>query len=179
MTNNCFHFSVVKLYVRDGQISTSVFIKDTDKGLYCSYLSHTLPQYKRSIIKDLVHRALKLCSSYKEVDVEMSRLKQVFVNNEYPLSIIDKVINNTLNRFFERNERDSPSSQIEFFVNLTNFSSFNTDTKTLKTFCKNYVKTKENISLKISTYYKPHKLSSCFPIRPAKPTNLRSNVLRM
>ena len=56
-------------------------------------------------------------------------------------------------------------------------SSFNTDTKTLKTLCKNHVKTKENISLKLSTYYKPHKLSSCFPIRPAKPTNLRSNVV--
>ena len=95
MTDNCFHFLDVKLYVRDGQISTSVFIKDTDKGLYCSYLSHTLSQYKRSIIKTLVHRALKLCSSWKEVDVEMGRFKQVFVNNEYSLSIIDKVINNT------------------------------------------------------------------------------------
>ena len=63
------------------------------------------------------------------VDVEMGRLKQVFVNNEYPLSIIDKVINNTLNRFFERNERDTPASQLEFFVNLTNLSSFNTDTQ--------------------------------------------------
>ena len=90
MTDNCFHFLDVKLYVRDGQISTFVFIKDTDKGLYCSYLSHTLPQYnKRSIIKTLVHRAWKLCSSWKEVDVEMGRLKQVFVNNEYPLAIID------------------------------------------------------------------------------------------
>ena len=84
MTDNCFHFLDVKLYVRDGQISTSVFIKDTDKGLYCSYLSHMLPQYKRSIIKTLVHRALKLCSSWKEVDVEMGRLKQVFVNNNIP-----------------------------------------------------------------------------------------------
>ena len=59
----------------------------------------------------------------------------------------------------------------------SNMSSFNTDTNTLKTLCKNHVKTKENISLKISTYYKPQKLSSCFPIRPAKPTNLRSNVV--
>ena len=93
MTDNCFNFLDVKLYMRDGQISTFVFIKDTDKGLYCSYLYvYTLPQYnKRSIIiiKTLVHRALKLCSSWKEVDVEMGRLKQVFVNNEYPLAIID------------------------------------------------------------------------------------------
>ena len=68
--------------------------------------------------------------------MEMDRFKQVFVNNEYPLAIINKVINSTLNRVFERNERDTHASQLEFFVNLTNLSSFNTDTKTLKPFAK-------------------------------------------
>ena len=51
-----------------------------------------------------------LCSSWKEVDVEMGRFKQVFVNNENPLAIINKVINSTLNRVFERNERDTHAS---------------------------------------------------------------------
>ena len=44
----------------------------------------------------------------------MCRLKQVFVNNEYRLAIIDKIINSALNRFFERNERDTTACQLEF-----------------------------------------------------------------
>ena len=130
------------------------------KGSTAAYLSHKLPQNKRSIIKTLVHRAFKLCSSWKEVD----RLKQVFENKEYPLAIIDKVTNISLNRYFEHNERDTPASQLEFFVYLTNLSSFNTDTKTLKTLCKNHIKMKENISLKIFTHYKPHKINNYYPL---------------
>ena len=53
--------------------------------------------------------------------MEMGRLKQVFVNNKYPLSIIDNVINNTLNRFFERNERDTPYKSTRIFCKSYKF----------------------------------------------------------
>ena len=41
MTDNTFHFLDVKFTIDDmGNITTSVYIKPTDKGVYTNYLSH-------------------------------------------------------------------------------------------------------------------------------------------
>ena len=57
MTHNIFHFLDVKLTIDDmGNITTYVYIKPTDKGVYTNYLSHMPDTYKKFIMKTLVIR---------------------------------------------------------------------------------------------------------------------------
>ena len=87
MKDNTFNFLDVKLTINNGVISTSV-IKPTDKGTYSNFNSHTLTNYKISVVKTLLHRAIKVSSSWEEVHNEVDRLQQVFGNNGYPQSNI-------------------------------------------------------------------------------------------
>ena len=50
-------------------------------------------KYKISVIKTLLHRAYEICSTWKLFDEEVSKIKQRFVNNNFPMKIIDKVVN--------------------------------------------------------------------------------------
>ena len=64
MRNNSFNFLDVKLQrLSNGKIQTSVYVKSTDTGVYTNFQSHTPMQYKRSIIKTLVTRAIKNSSN--------------------------------------------------------------------------------------------------------------------
>ena len=85
MTDNTFHFLDVKLTIDDmGNITTSVYTKPTDKGVYINYLSHMPDTYKKSIIKTLVIRAIKCSSNWLTFNSEIDRIKQVLVNNNFP-----------------------------------------------------------------------------------------------
>ena len=55
--NGKFAFLDVLMNIDDGgNITTSVYCKPTDKGVYCNYFSHTGEMYKRSVFKTLVFR---------------------------------------------------------------------------------------------------------------------------
>ena len=84
MQNNKFHFLDIALTVQpNGDITTAVYVKPTDQGIYTNYFSHSPDMYKYSIIKTLVTRALKYSFSWHEFNVEITRLKQIFDNNNF------------------------------------------------------------------------------------------------
>ena len=102
MTDDSFSFLDVKFDVVNGKFVTPVLIKPTDRVTYANFMSYSFYLYKISVIKSLVHRAMKLSSNWKSVHTEIARLRQVFVNNGYPQNIIDKVIETSFNRFLAR-----------------------------------------------------------------------------
>ena len=46
-----------------------------------------------SVIKPLLHRAYEICRNWKLFDEEVSKIKQRLVKNNFPMKIIDKVVN--------------------------------------------------------------------------------------
>ena len=85
MQNNKFHFLDIALIVQpNGDITTAVYVKPTDQGIYTKYFSHSPDMYKYSNIKTLVTRALKYSFSWYEFNVEITRLKHIFANNNFP-----------------------------------------------------------------------------------------------
>ena len=177
MENNEFHFLDVKITVRNSKIFTGVFIKETDKGTYAHYDSHTLLNYKISVIKYLVRRAVKYCDSWFAINQEINRLKQIFVNNRYPLTVVDKTINKTLTSIFSNTDSDIESNDLQFFVALNNVSTFKSDQKSLKNIINTHVTGNNNITVKIKPYYKPFKISSLFSTRPKTAVEERTNVV--
>ena len=178
MKNNTFSFLDVRMEVSEtGSMRTSVYTKATDTGLYTNFNSHTPENYKISIVKTLVARALRYCSTWNACHAELDRLRQVFANNGYPQNLVDKVINNKMNQFFSdepKNEQD----EINFFVQFFSISNFKSDTRRLNQIIKSHVRAPgENTQVRITPYYKPYKISALFSTRPRTSTIDKSDVV--
>ena len=76
---------------------TSVFRKATFFGLGTSYFSFCSSRFKSNILSTLISRAYKVCSTYKNLDIEFKFLKNFFIENGFPLSMINSSIRRYLN----------------------------------------------------------------------------------
>ena len=116
MENNTFNFLDIKLdFSNDGNISTSVYVKPTDKGIYANFHSHIPQQYKKSVINTLINRALKYSSSWETCHAEFNRIRQVFSNNNYPQALIDENIEKKVSAFFAQSSSSTKPESIYFF----------------------------------------------------------------
>ena len=75
----------------DDTAVTSVYRKPTFTGLYITWDSYCSTKYKVNLVKSLVHRAKRLCSSSK-LKNEMDTLKSIFIKNGYPEDLLAKLI---------------------------------------------------------------------------------------
>ena len=132
--------------------------------MYSNSSSHTLESYKISIIKTLVNRAFKVSSPWISFNSEIQRLRRAFVDNGYPLLLIDKTINNMLNKFHTVATTESETNQnIKLFVQLFHVSSFKSDENKLKSIIQHLVKPlDQNSKVSVKAYFRPYKLSSAF-----------------
>ena len=161
--NGKFAFLDVLMNIDDGgNITTSVYCKPTDKGVYCNYFSHTAEMYKRSVIKTLIFSALKFTSNWPLFQPEIVRLKQLFCNNNYPQHLIESIIQSSVTKFLDP-QQEKRFNDIKFFVQLTNLQTFNADSVSLKNIVKKHVTSlNPDKQINLLTYFKPKKLSSLF-----------------
>ena len=96
-TNKFLQFLDVLVRNEGGTFTTSVHTKKTSIGLFTQYNSFTSFRYKIGLKKCLIHRALKISSSYIIFHNEISKIKNILQKNMY--SII--VIVNQIKRFLE------------------------------------------------------------------------------
>jgi hypothetical protein len=178
VTNNIFHFLDVKLLINEnGKIDTTVYVKPTDKGLYTNFHSHIPQQYKKSVIKTLVTRALKYSSTWANYHREINRIKQILVNNNYPLFMIDNVVNRALDQFFKISD-STLTNKIEYYFRLNNVKHFVKDSDKIKSIITSHVQpTDPSTTVAVVPYYKPRKLSSFFSTRPSIENRNRANVV--
>ena len=77
---------------------TSVYRKSTFNGLYTRWDSFCPQQRKINLIKTLVYRALMI--SFKcFLDDEIEFIRSTLSKNGYPLSVLDSVVHDVLNKF--------------------------------------------------------------------------------
>ena len=80
--------------------TTSVFRKKTFTGLGMKFSSFLPSFYKSGLIKNLVHRAYKICSNYDNLDLELKFLTKYFVNNGFPEGLVESCIGKALTTHF-------------------------------------------------------------------------------
>jgi len=181
MTNNKFSFLDIELRLCNNlHFSTSVYVKPTDKGIYANYSSHIPLSYKKSVIKTLIHRALRYSTTWDLFDSEITRLKQVFCNNNYPQYLVDRLLKNMLDKFQTKPTNDTPSNNnsINIYVKLDNLHFMQKDEKLLRNILSEHLEPvckEENV--KLISYYKPVKLSSVFSTRPKISELQKANVV--
>ena len=123
-------------------------------------------------MSSLVTRAIKLSSTDEARKQELCRVTQVLINNGYPQSLVDTVIQNKLRQMCHHHDEpanEEPPSDIDFFVQLHKVSTFKEDTKRLKTLLDQHViPTDSSKKVKLTTFYRPMKLSAKFSTRPMR-----------
>lgn len=82
---------------------TTMYRKKTFTGVYLNWTSLTSKKYKLSLIYTLMDRIWKICSDNKARDIEVRRLKEILIKNEYPEEIVAKEIDKFIKN---RNEKE-------------------------------------------------------------------------
>ena len=85
----------------DGNFITGVYTKVTDTRLYTNFNAHTPENYKVSVAKTLVSKALKFCSIWDICHAGLDRFRQIFLNNDYLFCLMDEIFMNKLKHNFD------------------------------------------------------------------------------
>ena len=155
-TRENLNFLDIKLTIREnGKIDTSVYIKNTDKGIYLDYNSYCPEKYKLSIIKTLVHRAYKLCSDWEAFHLEVERIKLNLINSSYPQIKIENIIRNVMDTLIKKENNNSDKEKMTFYYETKNVNKIKQEEKSLKMILKQHLKPKNNnIDIDVNAFYK-------------------------
>ena len=76
---------------------------------------HTLVpmKYKKSINIGMIHRIFHVCSTYKHFHKSLQKARGIRLKNQYPESVIDWLIRDTLNKIFEKKEMVTKSEKVD------------------------------------------------------------------
>ena len=62
-----------------------------------NWSSHSPNHWKITTFATLIKRAITICSSKKQLDAELTYLKNIFINtNQYPKNVLDNIIKKEL-----------------------------------------------------------------------------------
>ena len=89
--NGVLPFLDVKTRREEDKFVTTIYRKPTFTGLYIPFDSFTPFRYKRNLMNNLCDRAIRICSP-SELDEEIGYLKETFLKNGYPSSVVRKYV---------------------------------------------------------------------------------------
>ena len=127
--------------------STIISCKKTAIGLFTNYLSFTSLSYKIGLVKNLIHRAFKICSNCCSFQDEVNNIKKNLEKNSDSKNFIDREIRTYLEKQFNI-EPPKGSNTITFnYYKLSYIGHFSKTTKQkLKKVCDQHCK---DLSVKI------------------------------
>ena len=162
----------------DKTIELTTYKKPTNNGLLLNFTSFAPYRYKINLIKIFVFRSLKINSSLKLLNIDLSNIKNVLMKNCYPLHIINRVCDTAINKFSANKAISNPNknkndSQIHYisipYIGSISVKLNNKIRNLFKKYCK------KDSSIKIS--FKTFKLKSYFSNKDVVPKNLCSCVV--
>ena len=79
-------------------ILKSVHTKPRNNSSRLNYESECPDQYKIGIVITLLNRACKINSNWYLFNIDVERLKQLFINNNYTLNLVENIIRRFINK---------------------------------------------------------------------------------
>ena len=99
-------------------IKTSTCYILTKTNLLTKYTSFSPLHYKRNLVNNLLQRCYSICNSYTTIDSKFQSIKDTLLKNGYPLSFIDKCIQQFFYRKFNpkryKQTQTKPSTYLLF-----------------------------------------------------------------
>ena len=112
-----------------------------------------------SVIKGYLKRAYEISSSWELLHAEISRMKQVLINNGFPNHIVDRDVEIVMNNIStgRKSSRDTTNTIKVYYANQMN-NNYKTDEKVIKNIIKNKVTPKDSTTrMELIIYYKNQK----------------------
>ena len=98
--NGNLSFLDVELSRRGNKFATTAYRKSTFSGAYTHFDSDLPTTYKFSTIYNLALRFFSICSKWTMFHNELAFLKNIFLKNGYPISLIDKCFKAFLDQLY-------------------------------------------------------------------------------
>ena len=108
------------------------FVKETITGECISYESTASHRYKTGVIRTLLNRAYKISHDWTSFNKEATRLKQMLTNNNFPMALIDKELNNFVTTKLESTTATNYPEPIKLFYRSQLSGNYNKEELTLK-----------------------------------------------
>ena len=143
-------------------LSTTVYCKATNSNECLNFSSLCPVRYKTAVIRSFVSRAHAVCSSWESFHSEVQRIRNLLVNNNCPIKLIDFEVQRFLNEKFE-GHHPRRADLISFFYRNQYSSTAKIDEYNLKrSVARNVQPISPEKSISIQVYYKNVKLRSLF-----------------
>ena len=105
-------------------IKTTVYRKQSHSNRYLNFRSHHSLQNKKSVNRTLVNRAFSHCSDPLALENELGLLKNIFLENNYPLNLIVNIINECHQKSLQNlNSQDQSEFNIEKLICIPYFKN--------------------------------------------------------
>jgi hypothetical protein len=160
-------------------LKTTVFNKKTNTNECINFKSICPLKYKTAVIKTFLHRAHHVCSDWESFHIEMVRIKQVLINNGFPITLVDANIKLFLNNAYNRPENTSSElPPIVLYYRNQFTSSAKTDEGNLRKLLLKHVHPSAKYQdLHLRIFYKNKKLKSLFISNKIYNSNAKSHVV--
>ena len=137
-----------------------MYTKLTSNGECINFNSLCPTRYKVSVIRSFLHRAYAVTSSWQLFHTEIRRIKQVLINNGFPINIINVQIRKFLNIKFD-NLPSRNCNPVKLFYCSQYSSNYVTEEKKLNNIIKRNIRAHEiNRPVSLYIYYRNRKLGS-------------------
>ena len=144
---------------RNNVFETAVHVT-TNSGDLINYKSIAPQQYKTCVKKTMLHRAYNIFSNWDNFNSEMQRLKQLFSNNNFPMEIVEKEINNFLNKKCAITEDTTiKEDQIKLYYRNQMRTQHKQEEHNVRKIISENVTARVNSTINLAIYYKNSKLS--------------------
>ena len=158
-------------------LSTTIFRKQTNTGLYLKWGSLSPIAYKRNLVNNLIHRAYKICNSYKLMHVEFNNIKDLLFRNGYPANFVDNQIKRYLDKQHGNQCREGQTinpCHHGIFLSLPFIGNSSIHLKKeLMSFCRRHLPP----TVQVTIISKPTTIRTFFPYKDKQVHLHRANVI--
>jgi hypothetical protein len=118
-SNNSIDFLDVLVTNEQNELTTALYRKPTYTGLYMLWDSNQNRRYKLGLIRTLVIRIYRICSTKEIIKEELNRLRVTLKDNGYPPHIIKRGITEAeivMNRTSQNKKDENDNRKVIFFT---------------------------------------------------------------
>ena len=164
-------FLDVSVKIVDSTFETSVYRKKTHTGVFLNFLTVCPVQWKRGLILCLLNRAKCICSSLMLFNEEVQNLRNMFINNCYPVRFFDYALNRMLNPTSVSDDTEDSISR----YSILRVPYYGSESVKFAKRLSGIITRKFDVDIKI--VYSTFKVKNYFRLKSRTPFHLLSNVI--
>lgn len=161
--NNKIHFLDTLIKGDGSRLHSQVYHKPTDNGSCLNADGECPDRYKRSVVNNYLHRAYKFSENWSSFHLEVQRIKQVLVNNNYTNDFVDRSIKTFVDKICDSGNTNARADVVETRDSISLYycaqmhRNYKIDEKVLRGILTSFVTPIPKVSMHFNIYYKNQK----------------------